>query len=103
MWPCVYLRVEQGEQGSESSLLPRIQSDQSPNICVGQQRLPEFLDVFQIADEDFVVHCRPQNARSEEVNTVQVGYVDASTHEGEEAFLVVFGLLGSAVKSVRRY
>lgn len=67
-------------------ILPRTRSAKS---CDGSafrsSALPEFLDVFQIADEDLVVHGRPQDPRSEEVNTVQVGYVDSSAHGHKKA------------------
>ena len=52
-------------------------------MTTGEGDVPEFLDVFQVADENFVVDGRPQQPRSEEVNTVQVRYVDASVR-GEE-------------------
>lgn len=45
------------------------------------QDVPEFLDIFKIADEDLVVHRRPQDPRSEEVNTIKVWYVDPSAQE----------------------
>lgn len=35
-------------------------------------RSPQFLDIFQVADENFVVNCCSQTAGPEEVHTVQV-------------------------------
>lgn len=87
--PDVALRVpECGTRGTTrlcvrigAVVLPRTRSAKSSDgSAFRSSALPEFLDVFQIADEDLVVHGRPQDPRSEEVNTVQVGYVDSSAH-----------------------
>lgn len=34
--------------------------------------IPQFLDIFQVSNEDLMVYCSPENARSKEVNTVKV-------------------------------
>lgn len=49
-----------------------------PDMCHGVTQL---LGVLQVTNEDFMVNSCPQLARSEEVNTVQVRYVDTPARD----------------------
>lgn len=100
--PDVALRVPEGgasDQGPRQNRLAKGRQSSDGSAC-GSSALPELLDVFQIADEDLVVHGRPQDPRSEEVNTVQVGYVDSSA-DGHERATGIFSHVPSHQVNVR--